>query len=402
MKTTAIVAEYNPFHFGHAYQLKEARRQTGADCIVVLMSGNIVQRGEFAILDKWQRAELALGHGADLVLELPLEASLQAADYFAFYAMEVVKAIGVDHLVFGTESAGLQDLLDYHDFVVNHQPLIDAKISGFIKEGFSYSKAHQLIMDQALEGEDREFNFDPHLSNHILAIQYLKHLQGSGVQPLAIRRCQDPDQLAQALDLPKGFVPEAILSASQIRSLPADAQALRQNLPLASWHKLSTQPQVTWSDYFPLLRYAILSSGPGHLRTIQSVDEGFEKVIYQKALESNSWQDLVQSLVSPRWTRLAIQRKLLQILLHLTKEEWQDYLQLRQATSPIRILAFNQQGRSFLTGFQSERIKLFSNLSKVIEPAYRLMLRADRVYQVNLNHQLEDQIIARHPIHRPF
>ena len=111
---------------------------------------------------------------------------------------------------------------------------------------------------------------------------------------------------------------------------------------------------------------------------------------------------MVQSLVSPRWTRLAIQRKLLQILLHLTKEEWQDYLQLRQATSPIRILAFNQQGRSFLTGFQSERIKLFSNLSKVIEPAYRLMLRADRVYQVNLNHQLEDQIIARHPIHRPF
>lgn len=402
MKTTAIVAEYNPFHYGHAYQLKEARRLTGADCVLVLMSGNIVQRGEFAILDKWQRAELALSHGADLVLELPLEASLQAADYFAFYAMKLVEALGVDFLVFGTETAQLEELIDYNAFVAKHQASIDAHIPSLIKEGLSYSKAHQKLIDQRLKSEGKNLSFDPHQSNQILAIQYLKFLESSQVKPLVIQRCQDPIQLAKAMDLPSGFQPDKILSASQIREMALEDKDLRQNLPLATWYKLSSQPLVSWQDYFPLLRYAIISSGNYHLSRIQGVDEGFEKVIYKVASSAASWPELITGLTSSRWSRSAVQRKLMQILLHLTKDEWQSYLATRKEQPPIRILAFNQMGRAFLTDHQSQQVQLFSNLSKYLEPAYHLMLRADRVYQMNPLHQLAEQIIARHPVHRPF
>ena len=108
-----IIAEYNPFHRGHAYQLQQARQKSGAACLIVAMSGNYVQRGEPAIVDKWQRARLALDHGADIVVELPFAVSCQPADRFATGALAILAALGCDTLAFGTETP----TFDYQDFV---------------------------------------------------------------------------------------------------------------------------------------------------------------------------------------------------------------------------------------------------------------------------------------------
>ena len=103
MKSCGIVAEYNPFHNGHQYQLKEAKEKTQADVMIAVMSGSFLQRGEPAIVDKWRRATYALNNGADIVIELPVTASVQPADLFGEKAVQLLDAIGVSSLSFGTD-----------------------------------------------------------------------------------------------------------------------------------------------------------------------------------------------------------------------------------------------------------------------------------------------------------
>ena len=110
MALIGILAEYNPLHRGHAYQLDWVKQHFPQDQILVLMSGNVVQRGEFAIIDKWHRAQAAVAAGADLVIELPTLASLQSADYFGRHGMAILAKLGVDRIVFGTESAQIAQL----------------------------------------------------------------------------------------------------------------------------------------------------------------------------------------------------------------------------------------------------------------------------------------------------
>ena len=146
MKVVGIITEYNPFHHGHHYQIQAARQATQADIIVVLMSGNVVQRGEFAILDKWQRAQLAMHYGADLVLELPLLASLQSADYFAKTGVELLAAVGCDTLVFGTETATQTDLDIYVTWLGKNDAALQKQLQNYLPQGFSYAAAMQLAM----------------------------------------------------------------------------------------------------------------------------------------------------------------------------------------------------------------------------------------------------------------
>lgn len=111
MKVVGIVAEYNPFHYGHLYHLQSSRSLTEADCVVVVMSGNYTQRGEPAVVSKWARAEMALLSGADLVIELPVAYAMGSAEYFAYGAVRLLDSLGVvDAMCFGSESGDIEDL----------------------------------------------------------------------------------------------------------------------------------------------------------------------------------------------------------------------------------------------------------------------------------------------------
>ena len=142
MTVAGIIAEYNPFHLGHAYHLSEARRLTGADYVVVVMSGNFVQRGEPAQFDKYTRTRMALQGGADLVIELPVPFSTAGSEDFAGGAVAILDKLGViDHLVFGSEAGEIDPVLTATDYLENESKETGALIRQGVKDGLSYPTA---------------------------------------------------------------------------------------------------------------------------------------------------------------------------------------------------------------------------------------------------------------------
>ncbi|MGF3115271.1 nucleotidyltransferase family protein [Facklamia sp. P12945] len=399
LRTLGIIAEYNPFHYGHLYQLKKARTLTQAECIIVLMSGNVVQRGEFPILDKWHRAELALKNGADLVLELPLNASLQAADFFAGSSVDIMKDLEVDYLAFGSESAELADLQAYLDFIELIDADLQKNIRLLLKEGKAYPAAYQTAVAQQLKQHEYSLSFDPSASNQMLGILYLKALKGSKIQPIVIPRLKETQELEQWIELPHELQPISILSGSQIRKEVQEGVLKARNLPIMTWQKLQMHSLIEWQDYYTLLNYAILALGKEGLAKIQGMVEGMESAIYKQNLKTQSWEELVDALTSSRWTRSAVQRLLMMVLLHIDQTMWQSYLTKNKKQKVLRILAFNQVGRAFLSSFNSEKLKLFSNLSQEIADNYHLALQVDSILQANPNKKTEEQVIAKHPIY---
>ncbi|MCL2343594.1 MAG: nucleotidyltransferase family protein [Firmicutes bacterium] len=185
MAILGIVAEYNPFHFGHLYQLVRSRALAEADGVVCVMSGDFVQRGDCALFSKHIRAEAAARSGADLVLELPLPWSLSSAEGFARGAVGLLGALGaVTHLGFGSECGELEPLQNVAEALLS--PEADAAIKSELEEGVSYAEARQSAMEKLI-GEPAKLLETP---NNILAVEYLKAIvtQNLPIQPLTVKR----------------------------------------------------------------------------------------------------------------------------------------------------------------------------------------------------------------------
>ncbi len=187
MKITAVVAEYNPFHHGHAYHLSATRAETGGK-ILALMSGNFVQRGEPALLDKWTRTRMALNSGADLVLELPAVYATASAEYFAAGAVRILNGLGcVDFLSFGAEAGDLSPLLGIAKRLSSPDPLLEEELKTRLKSGASYAAARQAALARTMGKEQAACVKQ---SNNILAVEYLKalHKTSSPITPLCVKR----------------------------------------------------------------------------------------------------------------------------------------------------------------------------------------------------------------------
>ena len=171
MTVNGIIAEYNPFHNGHRYQLLNARSQTGADYTVVVMSGNFMQRGTPALVDKWKRTEMALRNGADLVLELPVFYSVSSAEYFATGAVALLDQLGVvNHLCFGAECSEKKILQRIADVFLEEPEGYVASLKQHLKEGSSYPIARSMALTQYAP-ELLPYRDVLNASNNILAIE---------------------------------------------------------------------------------------------------------------------------------------------------------------------------------------------------------------------------------------
>ena len=168
MKVCAIAAEYNPFHTGHAYQIRQARERTGCDVILAVMSGDFVQRGEPAVADKVRRAVCAIENGVDAVIALPYIYSTQSAGWFAHGAVSLMKLAGADYICFGSECGNLENLLDIADTPINPDHLQES-----LESGMSYPKAYSLLTTFMAP-------------NDILAVSYLKEIAGTGIEPVPL------------------------------------------------------------------------------------------------------------------------------------------------------------------------------------------------------------------------
>lgn len=378
MTVCGVVAEYNPFHAGHAYHLAETRRRLGADtAIVCAMSGNFVQRGDLAVLEKYRRAEAAAQCGADLVLETPLSACLWSASGFAFGAVSLLDALGcVTHLSFGAEQADLTLLRRAADLSRAEGAHADA-LRQALATGLPYAAA----MQQAVSAADPEAGALLATPNNTLAVEYLCALDtlGSRIQPVAIPRVGGAhDSNAPVCGLP---------SASFLRGLLAQGErdACRPLMPPAAFAVLA---QAAAQGAAPVLRSAVDQALLSHLRRL-SPDElarfcggdGLENRLWTAIRDNTSFAAICTAAQTRRYPLARVRRALLRAWLDLP-------LDIPPTADYVRVLAVGARGRDIL-----RRMKTTCALPVIIKPVTERMLQA--ALQPLLSHDaLADDLYA--------
>ena len=353
MKVCGVIAEFNPFHQGHAYLLEQARKQIGADVMVVVMSGNWVQRGEPAIEQKWSRAKAALHHGADVVIEMPTAVSCQATDLFARGAVEILQKVGCDSLAFGSEGGDEA----FFEAAVSQRQAIEKEISRFVEENRSLTFASQLTQ---------------------LAIKKF------GEESALVEALQSPNQqlgLAYAVENAKGEHPMQIVPITRVGSGHLDdaledtafasgtalRKALKENRDdqvLQSqlfYVRLDEEEyQNDWSSYWPLLKSIILRSTDEELRAIYQMEEGIENRLKEVIRVTSSIEECLQQLKNKRWSWARLQRLLVYVLLGVTKAEMEDYWS--RPTEQGTVLGFTPKGQEWLKRMREvESFQLITN-----------------------------------------
>lgn len=353
MAVAGIVAEYNPFHLGHAWQIQELRRRLGADTpVVAVMSGNWVQRGEPAILEKRRRTALALRGGVDLVIELPLTWALASAERFAQGGVGLLAAAGVvDTLVFGSESGDLPGLTETADYLLSEA--YQGNLKAALKSGCSFAAARQQALDAAGVGI-------PHWDtrqrpNDQLGLEYLKALKalGTEITPLPLPRT------GAAHNSPLGGGP--IASASAIRALLlAGEDAGRYLLP-----DTQIDPQqlagLVFNGRGVLSRLRAMS--PAEFSRLPDCGEGLENRLYAAARESTSPEQFCQQAKSKRYALSRIRRLAAYGYLGLTAEDFSPELPY------LRVLGFSERGRSLLPRIKKQgSLPLLTTASSLRSP----------------------------------
>ena len=360
MTITGIIAEFNPFHNGHKYLLEQAEGLR-----IVAISGNFMQRGEPAIVDKWTRAQMALGNGADLVVELPFLVSVQAADFFGQGAVDILARLGIDSLAFGTE-----EVLDYRkiaDLYAERGQEMEKFVDN-LPDSLSYPQK-----TQAMWKEFAGLDFSGNTPNHVLALAYAKAVAGRNIKLHPIQR---QGAGYHSVDKDVDFA-----SATAIRQHQADSDFLEHFMPSVEVFKDAIK--VSWEDYFQLLRYQILSNPD--LTAIYQVNQEMAVRIKEAIKTTQSVEELVEIVATKRYTKARVRRLLAYIL-----------VQARESDLPeaIHVLGFSEKGRQHLKALK-EQVNLVSRIGK--EPWDAITQKADQIYQLG-NQGIREQHLGRVPI----
>lgn len=389
MKITGVVAEYNPFHMGHEYQLKKARELSSADGIAVVMSGNYVQRGEPAIIDKLKRAEAAVHGGADIVIELPLPFSCQNAEMFANAAISELKKLPVNALSFGCENTDTNLLKEIAALQLNDR--FNEKIREEIKKGMSYPNALANIIRSFL-GEDA-FNAASS-PNNVLAVEYIKSIMKHKLNwdYVPVKRMGKAHNDISAT----GYYD----SATAIRKSILNSQSGKINsVPVKSKEMLFKfyEEQDTFNsfkNYYELLVYKIIELGPDGLNNIYEVSEGLNNKTYSNVFKYDSIDDFIMSLKSKRYTYSRLRRMLLNILLGITYNDIK-YFMSPNNSNYIKVLAFNDTGKQIIKMAKENGTSIINrfsdyrkyNLDAESLPLFKLTDKATNMYYVPLKNK---------------
>ena len=327
MKAAGIITEYNPFHNGHAYQIREVRRQTGADYVIIIMSGDFVQRGEPAIVDKYLRAHMALQEGADLVLELPVLFSCAGAEYFARGGVSVLNSLGcVDTLCFGTEQEHLSDFEPAAALLTEEPPAYRQRLASYLKEGMGYPAARSAALSDCLD-TDISFLRKP---NNILALEYLCALKrlDSPITPVSIQRVGSgyhdrslTGQFASATAIRNSLFEKSTEFQEAFVSDVLHGYMPESAIVLLKKHFEGYGP-LCIQDFSSILLYRLLTlQTPEELSSLFDIDSFLANRIFQNRFAFSSFSDFTELLTSKNQTRGHIQRALFHILLNLPEPE---------------------------------------------------------------------------------
>lgn len=331
MNVVGIIAEYNPFHEGHAYQIQKAKEQCGAEFAVVVMNGDFVQRGEPAIFDKYTRTKEALLGGADLIFELPVRFGLSSAGDFAMSGVLALNALPfVTHLCFGTETGDLTPLLQAATFLCDEPDSYRTRVKHFVKQGILYPKARSLAL-AAESGLPTETWDSP---NNILGLEYCVALQKlhSKIKPFTIRRegqgYHDNDTPALS-DFPSAtFLREKIRKAGE-----------KENLSL--------------SDFSSLIGYSLLTAKD--LCRIKDITPDLSDRIRNELPKYREINEFVKTIKNPSLTTGRIKRSFFQCLFDIEKEE--------PVMPYLRVLGMKKEASSLLSQKENASCQILTKLA---------------------------------------
>ena len=407
MLKIGIVAEYNPFHNGHLYQIRRIKEIFGKDVlVVVVISGDFVQRGEISLLDKWEKTQVSLGCGVDLVVELPLYYSIQNAEIFSRMATKILDYLGMDIQVFGAEEANivvLQKVLDLQ----KRQDYKD-KLMKYMKKGNSYSTSQRLAL--------KEYNLDGIVkSNNILALEYMREIENSNlkIKPYIIKReiseyneekvSKDREEFASASFLRNEL--EKILNKfskekfdfEKIKNSIAKKnynfekkQSIGEKISLESLKNVKAEEKIFWKleeiqkfvpkksfdiifknlewkvnnringhkikeKIFKIVKYKILTEEKEKIMEIYDITEEIYARIYGIMLNSQKYIEFLKNTKSRNLSNKRVERIILNILLNI-KADMMDF-----EINYVRILGFNKKGQEYLKEIrQNNKIENFN------------------------------------------
>ena len=362
MKAVGLVTEYNPFHNGHLYHLNKAMELTGADISVAVMSGDFVQRGEPAVLDKYTRASMALNSGVNLVIELPVNYAVSSAESFAAGALKVLDYIKADSIAFGSESGNIERLSKLAHILCDNEDTLYKEISKYTANGISYAAARQKVVEKLTDKDTAAMLTS---SNNILAVEYLKAIikNNYAIKPYTVQRQGDA------------------YNDTDIRSDYASATALRGNLkadniskyiPVKAGLILSSNTNYIYPDditkalFTRLLDILFISSYDKNAfienvmqypdvskeiagRLYKSAMDMITRTVPQRSESKDNWAFSFGSLCEHIKTKEVplsrIKRALVRITLGLDKKHMEKY-----ANEPyIRVLGFDKKGQEYLS-----------------------------------------------------
>ncbi len=362
MKAVGLVTEYNPFHNGHLYHLNKAMELTGADISVAVMSGDFVQRGEPAVLDKYTRTSMALNSGVNLVVELPVNYAVSSAESFAAGALKVLDYIKADSIAFGSESGDIERLSKLAHILCDNEDTLYKEISKYTVNGISYAAARQKVVEKLTDKDTAAMLTS---SNNILAVEYLKAIikNNYAIKPYTVQRQGDS------------------YNDTDIRSEYASATALRENLkadniseyiPVKAGLILSSNTNYIYPDditevlFTRLLDILFASNYDKNVfienvmqypdvskeiagRLYKSAMDMITRTVPQRSESKDNWAFSFGSLCEHIKTKEVplsrIKRALVRITLGLDKKHMEKY-----ANEPyIRVLGFDKKGQEYLS-----------------------------------------------------
>lgn len=350
-KKIGIVVEYNPFHNGHLYQIEKIREKFGNEALlVVVMSGDFVQRGEFSFFNKWEKTEVALKNGVDIVVELPLYYSIQNAEIFSKMATRILEYLDLDIQVFGAESNKIEKLENVIE--LQEEIAYKKKLMEYMKQGNSYGTSQKKALEEYGLGNLVR-------SNNILALEYMREMKNSElrIKPYIIKREVSEYNENKVEDSREKFASASFIR-SEIENYQNDDEEkllkLKEFVPIETFEILKNKVLKVdvKKEIFKLFKYKFLISEREKILKIYDMTEEIYSRIFSKLKNSKNLKEFLKNMKSRNFSGKRIERLMLNVVLNIKKEVLDFEIEY------VRVLGFNRKGQKYLKKLKnSEKMK---------------------------------------------
>lgn len=361
MKVCGIIVEYNPFHNGHIHHIEQTRVKTKCDLLIAIMSPTFMQRGEPAIINKFIRTKFALDYGIDLVIELPSIYAIQSANHFAAGALKLLNELGVNQLVFGSESNDLSSL------IINAKTSLTKEYQELVKKYLKDGQRYAIACNNAFKHFD---NTTIKEANDILGLSYLQEIfkHNYNIKPYSIKRTND------YLD---NKIHSSIASATAIRNALQNNNDISNTTPLANL-LINSDELVYLDDFFEMLKYQLTILSNTSIKKIHGFDEGLEFLFKNKIEQAKNINDFINLVSSKRYPKTRIQRAIICLLCNITKDDINNI-----TVDYIRVLGMNNKGQQYLKEAKNKtKYKIITRFSSHKTLALDLEYRVTSVYSL--------------------